>query len=111
MKLKTVTKVWGHEVWVVNAEQAGYCGKILFVRGTWSSSGRYHYHLLKDETFYVISGVLILDIHQGKRHRIAPGGSLRVRPNIPHRFKADANMTCTFIEFSTYHRDSDSYYL
>ena len=109
-KHKIVNKDWGNEVWIVNATRAGYCGKAMFVRNVWSSKGRYHYHLKKDETFYVLSGVLLLDIYGDMRYRLNPTNSFRIRPNIAHRFRAEG-ANCTFIEFSTYHCDSDSYYL
>lgn len=48
-----VPKGWGFEKWIVNNEK--YCGKILFfVKGKKCS---YHYHEIKDETFYVQSEI------------------------------------------------------
>ena len=109
-KHKIVNKDWGNEVWIVNAERADYCGKVLFVRNVWSSRGKYHYHAKKDETFYVLSGVLLLDIYGDKRYRLTATNSFRIKPNIPHRFRAES-ASCSFIEFSTFHSDGDSYYL
>lgn len=51
-----IPKGWGHEVIVANSEK--YCGKILFI-----AKGRkfsLHYHPVKEEHFYVISGKAIL---------------------------------------------------
>ena len=107
-KQKFVNKQWGHEVWIINTDE--YCGKQIYVRNQWSSGGKYHYHMKKDETFYVINGVLILDIYKDQRYQLSAGSSYRIRPTIAHRFKSHG-ISCTFIEFSTHHEDSDSYYL
>lgn len=55
-KLKIVPKGWGFEKWIVNNEK--YCGKILYMVKDYKCS--WHYHKLKDETFYVQSGKIIL---------------------------------------------------
>ena len=49
-------KGWGHEKWIVNEEK--YCGKILFFEAGKRCS--WHYHKIKDETFYVQSGELMV---------------------------------------------------
>ena len=49
-------KGWGYEKWIVNNDL--YCGKVLFFeRGKKCS---WHYHKVKDETFYVQSGEILL---------------------------------------------------
>ena len=54
--IKIVPKGWGFEKWIVNTEL--YCGKLLhFNMGKRCS---WHYHKIKDETFYVQSGELLL---------------------------------------------------
>ena len=55
-KIKYVEKGWGYEKWIVNSPE--YCGKILFFEKGKRCS--WHYHLLKDETFYLQSGRLHL---------------------------------------------------
>jgi D-lyxose ketol-isomerase len=108
---KYVWKKWGAEEWIVNTKL--YCGKKIVVINEWSSGGKYHYHKIKDETFYVIKDNLILDIMDPKGHtsvrKLSPGESFRIKPGIRHRFKAEYSL-CEFIEFSTHHSDSDSYY-
>ena len=47
-----VSKGWGYEDWIVNTEK--YCGKVLFFKKGKKCS--WHYHKIKDETFYVQSG-------------------------------------------------------
>ena len=50
-KIKIVPKGWGYEKWIVNTEE--YCGKLLhLIKGKKCS---WHYHTLKDETFYAIT--------------------------------------------------------
>jgi mannose-6-phosphate isomerase-like protein (cupin superfamily) len=82
---KYVCKSWGCEEWIVNEE---YCGKKIVCVAEWSSQGKYHYHMVKDETFYVTKGSLILDIQGDKVYKLSPGDSFRVKPNIRHRFRA-----------------------
>ena len=105
-----VKKSWGYEEWIVNDPL--YCMKFLVVfEGEWTSKGLYHYHKLKDETFYVLEGSLLLETVYNKtvdKVTLTPRDSYRIKPNIGHRFTAVKD-TCKFIEVSTQHFDSDSY--
>jgi len=102
---KYVEKLWGYEIWFENNEL--YCGKKIFCRNrVWSSEGDYHYHPIKDETFYVLSGVLELDI-EGHTTFLSDGASRRIPPGTKHRFRSDTD-ECIFIEVSTSHCDTDS---
>lgn len=105
-------KNWGKEEWFENNEK--YCGKLLTVRsGEWSSGGKFHYHKIKDETFFVVSGQLKLDVEVDRIIRrliLDPGTSYRIKPFVRHRFTAtELQLDCEFIEVSTTHRDDDSY--
>lgn len=51
-----VPKGWGYERWIANSPL--YCGKELFIAKDRRLS--LHYHKLKDETFFVISGSVLL---------------------------------------------------
>jgi len=110
-----VEKSWGWEKWFANTPD--YCGKELFVRrNKWSSKGNYHYHKIKDETFYVIKGSLILNYvvvidEKDIFHSVTlpSGSSFRITPNIKHRFSTITLGGCKFIEASTHHDDEDSY--
>jgi quercetin dioxygenase-like cupin family protein len=54
--IKWIPKGWGGEKIICNNDE--YCGKILcFVKGKKCS---WHYHIKKDETFYVQSGKILL---------------------------------------------------
>jgi len=110
--MEKVEKTWGWEHWFANNEK--YCGKLIFVRyNEWSSKGRYHYHKIKDETFFVVEGVFILDYYtkdnKRKTIRLEKNESIRLEPGIKHRFKGAVKNGCKFIEASTTHMESDSY--
>jgi len=110
-----VDKSWGWEKWF--ADNSLYFGKCLYVKkGKWSSFGNFHYHKIKDETFFVISGKLHLEyvIETEKEMEILTlilnkGDSFRVKPGVKHRFTSTSFLGCKFIEASTTHRDEDSY--
>ena len=113
----TVQKSWGSEIWFQNNDL--YCGKELFVyKNRTSSGGKFHYHKIKDETFYILRGVLYLEYYLPKpvlestlaEHVIlSVGDSFRIYPFMRHRFTA-SHRDCRLIEVSTHHKDSDSYY-
>lgn len=97
----TVPKVWGEEHWIVNRD---YCGKKLILKRGFRCS--MHLHKNKDETFYVISGKVFLEL-EGRSRVMGPGDHQHVPQGAAHRFWGieDAEI----IEFSTHHEDEDSY--
>jgi quercetin dioxygenase-like cupin family protein len=120
-----VSKGWGWERWIVNNDK--YCGKEMFC-----AAGRHcsvHYHKIKDETFFVLSGSMKIYYVQphwvttGKEtgrtdpqiwsactiDKLEAGESFHIPVGMWHSFKAVTD--CRFIEFSTHHEDSDSYRL
>lgn len=114
-----ISKAWGKEIWFTNNEK--YCGKLIFVKdGEWSSNGLWHYHKLKDETFYVITGRLRLVVkierdlpyyapYAYEKHLVLEvGDSYRIMPWTKHKFSG-CGCNCEFIEVSTKHNDLDSY--
>lgn len=104
-----VFKAWGWEDWIVNGEL--YCGKQLGVLAGKKCS--YHYHRLKDETFYVASGKVLLrhgwgdDLAAAESVILAPGDSFHVPVGLRHQFEGLERSI--IYEFSTQHFDSDSY--
>ena len=93
-----VDKPWGHEIrWAVNEK---YIGKVLYI-----SSGKRlsrQYHKEKDETIYVLSGVLILELGDAEETTVLKeGDSYRIRPNTIHRFCAPIDSSVKLIEVST----------
>ena len=67
-----------------------------------------HHHKIKDETFYVISGKLILTLN-GKRKVLYPGDIIDIRKNSKHKFKAGPQ-GCIFDEITTTSIKTELYY-
>jgi mannose-6-phosphate isomerase-like protein (cupin superfamily) len=110
--MEKVEKTWGYEHCFVNTKD--YCGKLLVVEpGKWSSEGKFHFHNVKDETFFVFQGILCLDIANVRgeylRLFLYENDSYRVMPGVKHRFSSATEIPCKFIEASTHHDDADSY--
>lgn len=120
-----ISKKWGYETVIANDKEAGYCGKILTVLPSGNCSS-IHYHVLKTETFWVLSGGLCLELYELKwessahpgslelsdfgnpRRLILPAGTgIKVPPYTAHRFWA-RDKVCEFIEFSTVDNPSDT---
>ena len=102
-------KGWGFEYWIVNNEQ--YCGKLLaFNKGKRCS---WHYHKLKDETFYLQSGKISVvygdddNLAEAKLLLMTPGDSFHVYPGLRHQMIAMEDSE--LFEFSTQHFEEDSY--
>lgn len=103
-----VPKGWGHEIIFENNEL--YCGKLLcFKEGAKFSM---HYHMIKDETWYVQEGKFIYrwidtETAEVKEEILVEGDSVRQLPGQPHQLEALTEGT--IYEVSTTHYDSDSY--
>jgi len=98
---KKANKVWGDEIWICNHN---YCGKILNLKKGYQCS--LHFHIIKDEVFYILSGLVSLEIDR-KEYVLKRGDSVRILPKMIHRFRGLRDSK--IIEFSTHHKDSDSY--
>ena len=107
--IKIVPKGWGHEKWIVNNEK--YCGKLLFIEKNKRCS--WHYHKIKDETFYLQSGLISLyygfdeDIGKAEMIVLEPGDKFHVPVGLKHQMVA--LLDSELFEFSTQHFDSDSH--
>ena len=103
-----VPKGWGNELIIENNEM--YCGKLLkFKKGCKFSM---HYHMVKDETWYVEKGEFIYrwidtEIAEVKVVRLYPEDVVRQRPGQPHQLEALTDGVV--FEVSTQHFDEDSY--
>ena len=103
-----VPKGWGEELIIQNNEL--YCGKLLIFKAGCKFS--MHYHMIKDETWYVESGEFIYrwidtetaDVHEQK---LVPGNIVRQLPGQPHQLEALTDGK--IFEVSTQHFDEDSY--
>ena len=94
-----VEKPWGYEIrWAMNDK---YIGKLLRIEAGQKLSRQYH--IEKDETIYVLDGILVLEI--GPKSNVIkvimhPGSYRRIEPGTIHRFAAPSE-GCTLIEVST----------
>ncbi len=71
------------EFWVANEEQAGYCGKFLFVDD--GQTCPYHNHDRKHETFFVLKGLLRMVV-DGAEQIMREGDALVMAPGRKHAF-------------------------
>jgi mannose-6-phosphate isomerase-like protein (cupin superfamily) len=107
---KKVEKKWGYELWVHN--DVDYCGKLL----VFTKSGNkfsMHYHMIKDETWYIQKGAFQfdwIDTENGERcyTQIQEGDVIEIKKGLPHQLTA-LTEEATVFEVSTQHFDEDSY--
>lgn len=100
------SKIWGREEWIVNKPR--YCGKKLIVKKGYRCS--LHFHKIKEESFYILSGKILLETDDGKNRsiRIMESGDIaHIEIGQLHRFTGIADSE--LIEFSTFHMEEDSY--
>ena len=106
--VKKVEKGWGHEIIFVNNDK--YCGKILHFNK--DSKFSMHFHIQKEETWYVSSGRFLFRKINTKNADIEekfllPGSCVTNKIGEPHQ------IICLeegdIFEVSTQHFDSDSY--
>ncbi len=102
MKIKIVNKLWGKEYWIHNDEK--YCGKKLVLNKGKRCS--LHHHKLKDETFYLDSGKVLMEL-DGNEMLMSPGNIIEIPKGKLHRFSGLEDSV--IFEFSTRHFDDDSY--
>lgn len=106
---KFVKKAWGHELWIHNTE--AYCGKLLVFNK--DSKFSMHFHLLKEETWYVSKGEFEyywIDTETAKKEstKLKEGDIIHLLQGQPHQLKA-LTEGATIFEVSTQHFDEDSY--
>lgn len=109
--IKLIPKKWGHEEILVNNET--YCAKFLYINYGYQVS--YHYHKVKDETFYVLEGLLDLLIYDDINNEVLTyplraGESFRLKPGTIHSFISKTPYA-KFLEVSTHDAPEDSYRL
>jgi quercetin dioxygenase-like cupin family protein len=104
-----VKKGWGFEKWIVNKPE--YCGKLLYFYKNKKCS--FHYHILKDETFYIHSGKILLKYNDNDNYQqareiiLGPGDNFHIYRGLRHQMIALEDTE--LFEFSTQHFDDDSY--
>ena len=103
-----IPKGWGHEIIFENNDK--YCGKLLVFKAGCKFS--MHYHMIKDETWYVQEGEFIyrwIDTETSEviEKKLTEGDSVRQLPGQPHQLEALTDGTV--FEVSTHHKNTDSY--
>jgi mannose-6-phosphate isomerase-like protein (cupin superfamily) len=107
---KRVEKQWGHELWIHNDNQ--YCGKLLVFTNSGNKFSM-HYHMLKNETWYVQEGAFQfdwIDTETAERcyTQLQKGDVVYIEKGLPHQLTALIDNSIVF-EVSTEHFDADSY--
>lgn len=103
-----VEKGWGKEIIFANNDL--YCGKLLSFKS--GSKFSMHFHLKKDETWYLNQGRILLrwiNTTDASRHEmiLEVGDVWRNKPCEPHQVEALEDSV--IFEVSTTHFDNDSY--
>jgi mannose-6-phosphate isomerase-like protein (cupin superfamily) len=111
--LPRVEKLWGGEYWLVNTPD--YCSKVLELFS--GAQGSLHYHLDKDETFFVVEGLVRLEVQPSPASdeprtvlELSPGDFYHLPPGTPHRFSS-LTPRSLILEASTHHEDADTHRL
>jgi mannose-6-phosphate isomerase len=90
-----IDKPWGYElIW---AHTDNYVGKRIHINAGKRLSKQYHAE--KEESIYVISGILYVEL-EGERKRLIPGDHFDVPAGAVHRFWA-SEISVDLIEVST----------
>jgi mannose-6-phosphate isomerase-like protein (cupin superfamily) len=112
MKIKPtkVEKTWGHELWIHNDSQ--YCGKLLVFENEGNRFSM-HYHMIKNETWYIQKGAFefhSIDTETAKIQKdiLNVGDVVYIERGKPHQLIALEPESIVF-EVSTEHFDDDSY--
>ena len=71
------------EFWIANEEDAGYCGKFLFVFD--GQTCPFHHHAAKHETFLVLKGQVRMTV-DGQARMMKEGDLLTMPPGAEHSF-------------------------
>lgn len=103
--LEKTLKKWGSEELIVNTN---YCGKRMILEK--NSCCSLHAHKIKDETFFISEGKMLLEINEDDISRyyvLNKDSFFRIKPNTYHRFYGIERTI--FFEFSTHDESSDSY--
>jgi len=108
LKPKIIEKGWGKEIWIVNNNK--YCGKLLYFNK--NSKFSMHYHILKNETWFINEGEFIFRYYNGEnadiiQKKLKKNDCINIPSCLPHQLEC-INGGC-IIEISTQHFDTDSF--
>ena len=102
---EVIEKTWGKEIVIHNSNL--YCGKILEFKKHHHSS--LHYHTEKTETWFVLSGLLLLEYRENDQiafRALEPNTVVHLPAQTLHKLTAVSDST--IIEVSTTHLDTDT---
>lgn len=105
-QIKQVTKPWGYELWVADAQNVPYALKIIFLKkGTRTSL---QFHKEKSEHNFLFTGKIKLHYKDTKLNRVKTislnaGHVIQIKPKAVHRIEALTNII--LIEVSSPHID------
>jgi D-beta-D-heptose 7-phosphate kinase/D-beta-D-heptose 1-phosphate adenosyltransferase len=104
-----VRKDWGYEVWHFNTPTL--CMKTLVIYPGWACS--LHWHEIKYEIFTCLdSGTqnkLYITIDGQKERLLRRGEHVIIESGVKHTFRVEGTEPAALLEFSTHHREGDSY--
>jgi mannose-6-phosphate isomerase len=89
--MRRVDKPWGHELIWAHTER--YVGKVLHIKAGQRLSRQYH--RVKDETLYLQSGTMILEVGAAdacEPRRMTAGDVFHVTPGTIHRMIAETDV-------------------
>ncbi len=92
-----IIKPWGYEELLSVTDR--YVMKRMVIKPNHRMS--LQYHNVKEETVYVVDGLLIVETDQEGRTMLTPGCIYHVKPGEIHRFGADRDGPVVLIECST----------
>ena len=98
LSYKDIEEAWGYELWWALTDK--YVGKVLHINKGESLS--YQYHEVKDETIYLYSGEMLMEVEKNRSREeavIREGSAIRIRPYTKHRMTAITD--CDVLEAST----------
>lgn len=104
-----VSKVWGYEVWHFNTPTL--CMKTLVIYPGRACS--LHFHELKYEIFTCLDsgpdGQLYITVGDQPERLLHRGEHIIIHPGVLHTFSVHGTKPGALLEFSTHHREGDSY--
>ncbi len=89
--MRRVDKPWGHELIWAHTER--YVGKVLHIKAGEKLSRQYH--RVKDETLFVQSGTMLLEVGPAgacESRRMSAGDVFHVTPGTIHRMVAETDV-------------------
>lgn len=90
---------------VVRVNEPEYCSKYLTLEP--GQECPLHYHKMKKETFFVLTGTVSLEA-DSQPITLSPGGQYTLRPGVNHKFSSRSGAIIE--EVSTHDENSDSYF-